>query len=134
MSFLSTNRVFFIDFFSICPCWIDWQFSISYLSKYGHSEYTDKIGKIKKYFSILRHSLHYPFFFPCCSLLICAVYLFFPQQLFDDSQGKPAVAVIDNGSGMTSKQLNNWAVYRLSKFTRQGDFERLASSKCFDNN
>ncbi|NWR94804.1 SMHD1 protein, partial [Furnarius figulus] len=45
------------------------------------------------------------------------------KLLFDDSQGKPAVAVIDNGSGMTSKQLNNWAVYRLSKFTRQGDFE-----------
>ncbi|NXS15941.1 SMHD1 protein, partial [Mystacornis crossleyi] len=41
------------------------------------------------------------------------------KLLFDDSQGKPAVAVIDNGSGMTSKQLNNWAVYRLSKFTRQ---------------
>lgn len=33
--------------------------------------------------------------------------------------------MIDNGRGMTSKQLNNWAVYRLSKFTRQGDFERL---------
>ncbi|NXY74727.1 SMHD1 protein, partial [Glareola pratincola] len=45
------------------------------------------------------------------------------KLLFDDSQGKPAVAVIDNGRGMTSKQLNNWAVYRLSKFTRQGDFE-----------
>ncbi|KAK2094596.1 Structural maintenance of chromosomes flexible hinge domain-containing protein 1 [Saguinus oedipus] len=44
--------------------------------------------------------------------------------LFDETQGKPAVAVIDNGRGMTSKQLNNWAVYRLSKFTRQGDFER----------
>ncbi|XP_023609983.1 structural maintenance of chromosomes flexible hinge domain-containing protein 1 isoform X5 [Myotis lucifugus] len=42
---------------------------------------------------------------------------------FDETQGKPAVAVIDNGRGMTSKQLNNWAVYRLSKFTRQGDFE-----------
>ncbi|XP_041101320.1 structural maintenance of chromosomes flexible hinge domain-containing protein 1 [Polyodon spathula] len=39
--------------------------------------------------------------------------------LFDESQGKPAVAVIDNGRGMTSKQLNNWAVYRLSKFTRR---------------
>lgn len=35
--------------------------------------------------------------------------------------------MIDNGRGMTSKQLNNWAVYRLSKFTRQGDFERLES-------
>ncbi|XP_019402215.1 PREDICTED: structural maintenance of chromosomes flexible hinge domain-containing protein 1 [Crocodylus porosus] len=45
------------------------------------------------------------------------------KLLFDDSQGKSAVAVIDNGRGMTSKQLNNWAVYRLSKFTRQGDFE-----------
>ncbi|XP_030337144.1 structural maintenance of chromosomes flexible hinge domain-containing protein 1 isoform X2 [Strigops habroptila] len=45
------------------------------------------------------------------------------KLLFDESQGKSAVAVIDNGRGMTSKQLNNWAVYRLSKFTRQGDFE-----------
>uniref|UniRef100_A0ABM5GB85 Structural maintenance of chromosomes flexible hinge domain-containing protein 1 isoform X1 n=1 Tax=Pogona vitticeps TaxID=103695 RepID=A0ABM5GB85_9SAUR len=45
------------------------------------------------------------------------------KLLFDDTQGKPAVAVIDNGRGMTSKQLNNWAVYRLSKFTRQGDIE-----------
>ncbi|KAJ6662198.1 hypothetical protein lerEdw1_012665 [Lerista edwardsae] len=45
------------------------------------------------------------------------------KLLFDDTQGKPAVAVIDNGRGMTSKQLNNWAVYRLSKFTRQGDSE-----------
>lgn len=50
-----------------------------------------------------------------------------PKQLFDESQGKSAVAVIDNGRGMTSKQLNNWAVYRLSKFTRQGDFERSES-------
>lgn len=47
-------------------------------------------------------------------------------------QGKPAVAVIDNGRGMTSKQLNNWAVYRLSKFTRQGDFERLVNITFFD--
>uniref|UniRef100_A0A3B3UVK3 Structural maintenance of chromosomes flexible hinge domain containing 1 n=1 Tax=Poecilia latipinna TaxID=48699 RepID=A0A3B3UVK3_9TELE len=30
-----------------------------------------------------------------------------------------AVVVLDNGCGMTSKQLNNWAVYRLSKFTRE---------------
>uniref|UniRef100_A0A670IAJ2 Structural maintenance of chromosomes flexible hinge domain containing 1 n=1 Tax=Podarcis muralis TaxID=64176 RepID=A0A670IAJ2_PODMU len=45
------------------------------------------------------------------------------KLLFDDSQGKPAVAVIDNGRGMSSKQLNNWAVYRLSKFTRQSDME-----------
>ncbi|XP_029446943.1 LOW QUALITY PROTEIN: structural maintenance of chromosomes flexible hinge domain-containing protein 1 [Rhinatrema bivittatum] len=45
------------------------------------------------------------------------------RLLFDDLQGKSAVAVIDNGRGMTSKQLNNWAVYRLSKFTRKSDFE-----------
>uniref|UniRef100_A0A3P9NN12 Structural maintenance of chromosomes flexible hinge domain containing 1 n=1 Tax=Poecilia reticulata TaxID=8081 RepID=A0A3P9NN12_POERE len=36
-----------------------------------------------------------------------------------------AVVVLDNGCGMTSKQLNNWAVYRLSKFTRENStFER----------
>ncbi|KAL2085320.1 hypothetical protein ACEWY4_018640 [Coilia grayii] len=40
------------------------------------------------------------------------------RLLFDEGQGKHAVAVIDNGCGMTSKQLNNWAVYRLSKFNR----------------
>ncbi|XP_030068875.1 structural maintenance of chromosomes flexible hinge domain-containing protein 1 isoform X2 [Microcaecilia unicolor] len=45
------------------------------------------------------------------------------RLVFDDSQGKPAVVVIDNGRGMTSKQLNNWAVYRLSKFTQRSDFE-----------
>ncbi|ETE57868.1 Structural maintenance of chromosomes flexible hinge domain-containing protein 1, partial [Ophiophagus hannah] len=45
------------------------------------------------------------------------------KLLFDDTQGKPAVAVIDNGKGMTSKQLNNWAVYRLSKFIRQDNIE-----------
>ncbi|KAM4544117.1 structural maintenance of chromosomes flexible hinge domain-containing protein 1-like [Fundulus diaphanus] len=37
------------------------------------------------------------------------------RLLFD----KSAVIVLDNGCGMTSKQLNNWAVYRLSKFTRE---------------
>ncbi|CAL8398762.1 unnamed protein product [Arctogadus glacialis] len=41
------------------------------------------------------------------------------RLLFDDTLGKPAVVFVDNGSGMTSKQLNNWAVYRLSKFTRE---------------
>ncbi|XP_039524934.1 structural maintenance of chromosomes flexible hinge domain-containing protein 1-like [Pimephales promelas] len=43
------------------------------------------------------------------------------RLLFDESQGGPAVVVIDNGCGMTSKQLNNWAVYRLSKFIREND-------------
>uniref|UniRef100_A0A672NIU3 Structural maintenance of chromosomes flexible hinge domain containing 1 n=1 Tax=Sinocyclocheilus grahami TaxID=75366 RepID=A0A672NIU3_SINGR len=41
------------------------------------------------------------------------------RLLFDESQGGPAVVVMDNGCGMTSKQLNNWAVYRLSKFIRE---------------
>ncbi|KAL4635247.1 structural maintenance of chromosomes flexible hinge domain-containing protein 1 [Arapaima gigas] len=43
------------------------------------------------------------------------------RLLFDESQGKPTVVVLDNGCGMTSKQLNNWAVYRLSKFTRENN-------------
>ncbi|XP_039610777.1 structural maintenance of chromosomes flexible hinge domain-containing protein 1 [Polypterus senegalus] len=43
------------------------------------------------------------------------------RLLFDDSQGKPAVVVIDNGRGMSPRQLNNWAIYRLSKFTRVED-------------
>ncbi|XP_028288424.1 structural maintenance of chromosomes flexible hinge domain-containing protein 1 [Parambassis ranga] len=41
------------------------------------------------------------------------------QMMFDETFGKPAVIVLDNGCGMTSKQLNNWAVYRLSKFMRE---------------
>ncbi|KAM4719100.1 LOW QUALITY PROTEIN: structural maintenance of chromosomes flexible hinge domain-containing protein 1 [Anableps anableps] len=41
------------------------------------------------------------------------------RLLFDRTFGKPAVVVLDNGCGMTSKQLNNWAVYRLSKFMRE---------------
>lgn len=27
--------------------------------------------------------------------------------------------MLDNGCGMTTKQLNNWAVYKLNKFTRE---------------
>ena len=38
----------------------------------------------------------------------------FIQHLDEDK-----IFVIDNGTGMTSRQLNNWAVYRLSKFTRR---------------
>ncbi|XP_033494631.2 structural maintenance of chromosomes flexible hinge domain-containing protein 1 [Epinephelus lanceolatus] len=41
------------------------------------------------------------------------------RMMFDESLGKHAVIVLDNGCGMTSKQLNNWAVYRLSKFSRK---------------
>ncbi|KAM6900563.1 structural maintenance of chromosomes flexible hinge domain-containing protein 1 [Xenentodon cancila] len=46
------------------------------------------------------------------------------RMLFDR---KPAVLVLDNGCGMTSKKLNNWAVYRLSKFTRDNSI--FASEK-----
>ncbi|XP_037311851.2 structural maintenance of chromosomes flexible hinge domain-containing protein 1 [Pungitius pungitius] len=42
------------------------------------------------------------------------------RMVFDGTQGKPTVIVLDNGCGMTSKQLKNWAVYRLSKFSREG--------------
>lgn len=39
----------------------------------------------------------------------------------DDSsqQEKSTILVLDNGCGMTSWQLNNWAIYRLSKFIRK---------------
>ncbi|XP_022533343.2 structural maintenance of chromosomes flexible hinge domain-containing protein 1 isoform X1 [Astyanax mexicanus] len=49
------------------------------------------------------------------------------RLLFDESQGGPAVVVMDNGRGMTSKELNNWAVYRLSKFNR----ENSTFQRCF---
>lgn len=45
------------------------------------------------------------------------------RLIFDDTLGKTAVVVLDNGSGMTSRQLNNWAVYRLSKFTSRCTFD-----------
>ncbi|XP_075936473.1 structural maintenance of chromosomes flexible hinge domain-containing protein 1 isoform X2 [Anarhichas minor] len=41
------------------------------------------------------------------------------RMVFDETLGKPTVIVLDNGCGMTSKQLKNWAVYRLSKFSRE---------------
>ncbi|XP_020791330.2 LOW QUALITY PROTEIN: structural maintenance of chromosomes flexible hinge domain-containing protein 1 [Boleophthalmus pectinirostris] len=49
------------------------------------------------------------------------------RMLFDESYGKPAVIVWDNGCGMTSKQLNNWAVYKLSKFNKENG--RFASDQ-----
>ncbi|KAI4806851.1 hypothetical protein KUCAC02_017645 [Chaenocephalus aceratus] len=54
------------------------------------------------------------------------------RMMFDDTLGKPAVIVFDNGCGMTSKQLKNWAVYRLSKFTRDvGSYGSLNSDISF---
>ncbi|RMX48106.1 hypothetical protein pdam_00002687 [Pocillopora damicornis] len=56
------------------------------------------------------------------------------RLMFDDSVGKAVVCVLDNGAGMTSKELNNWAIYRLSKFNRQtgkkvvGDVPRSLNS------
>uniref|UniRef100_A0A8D3C7E6 Structural maintenance of chromosomes flexible hinge domain containing 1 n=1 Tax=Scophthalmus maximus TaxID=52904 RepID=A0A8D3C7E6_SCOMX len=46
------------------------------------------------------------------------------RMLFDESLGKPAIVVLDNGCGMTLKQLNNWAVFRHSKFTRKDGYVR----------
>uniref|UniRef100_A0AAX7UGJ2 SMC hinge domain-containing protein n=1 Tax=Astatotilapia calliptera TaxID=8154 RepID=A0AAX7UGJ2_ASTCA len=47
------------------------------------------------------------------------------RMQFDESLGKPAVIVLDNGRGMTTKQLNKWAVYRHSKFTKEtGNYVR----------
>ncbi|XP_076437622.1 structural maintenance of chromosomes flexible hinge domain-containing protein 1-like [Babylonia areolata] len=39
---------------------------------------------------------------------------------FDDSvPQRNCIIVIDNGKGMSPRQLNNWAIYRLSKFIRR---------------
>ena len=45
--------------------------------------------------------------------------------MFDDALGKPAISVWDNGQGMTSRALNNWAIYRLSKFNRHEPYHKL---------
>ncbi|XP_060084908.1 structural maintenance of chromosomes flexible hinge domain-containing protein 1-like [Ylistrum balloti] len=37
----------------------------------------------------------------------------------DGNPSRNCVYVIDNGKGMTPRQLNNWAIYRLSKFIRK---------------
>lgn len=43
------------------------------------------------------------------------------KLFLDDSsqQERSTIFVVDNGCGMSSWQLNNWAIYRLSKFTRK---------------
>lgn len=75
--------LFFFNFFSICPCWVDWQFSVSYIPKYWYSEHTDKTGKIEIFYFFFRcswHSLHYPFFlFPGAPFFVVVV-VFFPQN------------------------------------------------------
>ena len=40
-------------------------------------------------------------------------------QYYDDKHKRHTIEVLDNGKGMSAKQLNNWAVYRLSKFNRE---------------
>ncbi|XP_071854423.1 structural maintenance of chromosomes flexible hinge domain-containing protein 1-like isoform X2 [Apostichopus japonicus] len=47
------------------------------------------------------------------------------RMYFNDTPEKCMVCVLDNGRGMTSSELNNWAIYRLSKFSqrRQTDHE-----------
>lgn len=39
------------------------------------------------------------------------------QLVFDDNAGH-SVIVLDNGSGMSPRKLNDWAIYRLSKHSR----------------
>ncbi|XP_022088750.1 structural maintenance of chromosomes flexible hinge domain-containing protein 1-like [Acanthaster planci] len=41
------------------------------------------------------------------------------RLFLDESGDKSMICIIDNGKGMTSRQLNNWAIYRLSKFIRK---------------
>ena len=46
-------------------------------------------------------------------------------QMFDDSTGKHCMCVLDNGAGMSPRELNNWAIYRLSKFNRASTRQRF---------
>ena len=39
------------------------------------------------------------------------------QLVFDDNAGH-SIIVIDNGCGMSTRKLNDWAIYRLSKHSR----------------
>ncbi len=57
-------------------------------------------------------------FGPYLFLFTWTCFLAFLQHI-DENPAKNVVFVIDNGSGMTPHQLNNWAVYRLSKFNRK---------------
>ena len=57
---------------------------------------------------------------PTCLLKVKSAPLCLPPQHFDDSAPqRSCIVVIDNGKGMTPRQLNNWAIYRLSKFIRR---------------
>jgi len=55
------------------------------------------------------------------------------SKLLDDERlGKHMVIVLDNGRGMTSRQLNDWAIYRLSKFSRRDSRGLSSSSRLAD--
>lgn len=59
-------------------------------------------------------------FFLSVNILMIKCFCLIILQHFDD--GKPSnhsVFIIDNGRGMSPRQLNNWAIYRLSKFKRK---------------
>ncbi|XP_071144533.1 structural maintenance of chromosomes flexible hinge domain-containing protein 1-like [Mytilus edulis] len=46
---------------------------------------------------------------------------------FDEKNPKDnCIFVIDNGKGMTPRQLNNWAIYRLSKFIRKDKRDKVS--------
>uniref|UniRef100_UPI00358EB05B structural maintenance of chromosomes flexible hinge domain-containing protein 1 n=1 Tax=Myxine glutinosa TaxID=7769 RepID=UPI00358EB05B len=53
------------------------------------------------------------------------------RVVYDDSLSKTTVIVIDNGRGMTTKELNNWAIYRASKFVHcRKSSEAAKQAKC----
>ncbi|XP_034562664.1 structural maintenance of chromosomes flexible hinge domain-containing protein 1 isoform X2 [Notolabrus celidotus] len=41
------------------------------------------------------------------------------RMLFDELLGENAIIILDNGCGMSSLKLRNWATYRLNKFDRK---------------
>lgn len=49
------------------------------------------------------------------------------RLMLDDDDSKTAIVVRDNGQGMTPKQLNDWAIYRKSKFLRSDFTSRKES-------
>ncbi|XP_064651819.1 structural maintenance of chromosomes flexible hinge domain-containing protein 1-like isoform X2 [Lineus longissimus] len=49
---------------------------------------------------------------------------------FDDTNpSKNVMVVLDNGKGMAPKQLNNWAIYRLSKFIRKDKKRKFSAAE-----
>lgn len=61
-------------------------------------------------------------------LVTLLLYIMVSLQLVDDDMpNRNVIIVLDNGKGMTTRQLNNWAIYRLSKFIRKDSAGKLLS-------